>query len=146
MERLRSPYATLDALIDVLGGYKVVAARLWPERSSGEAYLRNALHHHEGRAERLEVVEYWALLRWGKDVGFHGAFHWLCEQIGYENAKPLDPITELQRNLATARADLDESKKALEQHKELIVRLQTELDDLKTPRRPRIVGGSADDT
>ena len=83
-----------DALREVIatcGGAKQVAAKLWPEKTPDAAHRLLLDCLNETRAERLDPDRLRLVLRMGRDSGCHAAVNWLLRDLGYEDAKPLEP-------------------------------------------------------
>lgn len=97
-----------DALIDavkVLGGYKVVGARLWPEEPPDRAgnKLRDCLNPE--RREKLSIEQALLILRWSREAGHHDAMQYLCFDLGYEPTKPTHDdvaVAAMQREFVAA--------------------------------------------
>jgi hypothetical protein len=73
-----------DALREVIatcGGAKQVAGKLWPEKTPDAAHRLLLDCLNETRPERL-------------DPGCHAALTWLLRDLGYEDAKPIEPADE----------------------------------------------------
>src|SRR5262245_6951618 len=92
---LEDIYDALRAIVAALGGPKVVACKLWPMTPPEQArrQLLDALNRDNPR--KLDPEEVMALLRMGRDAGFHEAKHWIDGTLGYERAAPVDPEDEL---------------------------------------------------
>lgn len=87
----------LHDLVQALGGYKKIGPRLWPEAAPEEAAqkLRHCLNKE--RREKLSPHQVLLLLRWGREIEFHGAKHFLDDDTGYARSAPMDPETERAR-------------------------------------------------
>lgn len=86
-----------DALREVIaacGGPKLVAGKLWPEKSPDAAHRLLLDCLNETRPERLDPDRLRMLLRLGRDAGCHAAINWLLQDLGYEDCKTLDPQDE----------------------------------------------------
>ena len=102
---LEDIYDALRAVTQAAGGPKVIAARLWPLKPLDQARkeLLDALNRDNPR--KLDPEEVMAVLRAGREIGFHQAKHWLDAELGYEQGPPLDPLDEraqLQRDFIAA--------------------------------------------
>jgi hypothetical protein len=101
-----------DALREVIGacgGAKQVGAKLWPEKTpdSAQRILLDCLN--EARQERLDPDRLRLLLKMGRDVGCHAAVNYLLRDIGYEDARPVDPgdeVAQLMRDFISAQKAL----------------------------------------
>lgn len=89
-------YDALKAGVQFMGGAKVVAAALWPHKPVDQARkeLLDCLNRDNGR--KFDPEEVLALLRMFRQVGYHGAKHWIDDSVGYEPSGPKDP--EVQRD------------------------------------------------
>lgn len=85
----------LTDLVNAAGGFKRVGGLLWPSLPAEDAAqrLRHALN--KSRREKLSQHEIMALLRKGREIGFHNAKHFVDDAAGYSRAAPLDPKDEL---------------------------------------------------
>lgn len=85
----------LRAAVQVLGGAKAVAHRLWPAKPLSEAQrdLLDALNTE--RLRKLEFGEILHILRWACEAGFHSAKHFVDAETGYGHSEPLKPADEL---------------------------------------------------
>jgi hypothetical protein len=113
-------YETIDdALHDavqVLGGFKKIGPRLWPEFPVDEAAhkLRHCLNR--ARREKLSPEQVLLLLRWARDADFHGAKHYLDDETGYDRSKaisPEDAKAKLQREFIDTVGRLESIKDQL---------------------------------
>lgn len=90
-------YDVLKAVVQATGGVKVVAAKLWPtipiERARQD--LADALNPKLPR--KLDPEETFAILRLGREAGFHAGKHWIDSNLGYEPTPPSDPKMERDR-------------------------------------------------
>lgn len=87
-----------DALRDAVracGGAKVVAAKLWPEKTPDAAsrLLADCLNEH--RAERLSPDQLMLVARMARDRGCHVVMQYLCSELSYAAPIPVEPETEL---------------------------------------------------
>lgn len=90
-------YDALKAAIQAMGGAKVVAGRLWPNKPLEQARkeLLDALNRDNPR--KLDAEEVLSLLRMARQSGFHQAKHWIDSEIGYEPSMPADPAVQRDR-------------------------------------------------
>ena len=97
-----------DALREVLaacGGAKQVAAKLWPEKTMDTAHKQLLDCMNEARDARLDPDHLRMVLRMGRAVGCHAATNWLLRDVGYEDARPIEPEDQkaaLQRDYIAA--------------------------------------------
>jgi len=90
-------FDALKAGVQFMGGAKTVAAKLWPHKPVDQARkdLLDCLNRDNGR--KFDAEEILALLRMFRAAGYHGAKHWIDEEIGYEPSSPKDPAIERDR-------------------------------------------------
>lgn len=113
------PEDALRALVQGLGGAKVVGARLWPDRAPDAAarLLLDCLSAQ--RSEKLGLGQVLLLLRWGHEVGHHTAMQWLAGEVGYE-ARAVTRAEERDRLVVA----VEQSARALSQAVAALQRLQ----------------------
>lgn len=88
----------IDSIREVIaacGGAKQVAARLWPEKSPDAAHRLLLDCLNETRPERLDPDRLRMILRMGRDAGCHAAINWLMRDLGYEDARTVEPQDEI---------------------------------------------------
>ncbi len=90
-------YDALKAGVQFMGGAKLVAARLWPNKPIEQARkdLLDCLNRDNDR--KLDAEEILSLLRMFRQAGYHGAKHWIDEEVGYQPSDPKDPEIERDR-------------------------------------------------
>lgn len=114
-------YDALRAIVQHLGGPKVVGAALWPAKSVDDArkLLLDCLNAE--RHEKLDPDQVVHLLRMAREAGFHVAKHWFDSETGYLPSTPADP-TEEQARLVTviesAGAQIQRAIEALDKLRE----------------------------
>jgi hypothetical protein len=97
-----------DALREVIaacGGAKVVAGKLWPEKTPDAAHRLLLDCLNETRPERLDPDRLRLLLRLGRDKGCHAGINWLMCDLGYDDVKVVEPADrreQLQRDFVAA--------------------------------------------
>lgn len=107
----------LSDLVQALGGFKKVGPRLWqglPQEDAAQR-LRHCLN--KSRREKLDHHETMRLLRWAREIQFHGAKHFLDDQTGYSRSAPIDPKDEKLKAIEaveSAAAALQRATDALE--------------------------------
>lgn len=87
----------VDALREVIatcGGAKQVGGKLWPEKTPDAAHRLLLDCLNETRAERLDPDRLRLVLKMGRDKGCHAALNWLMRDLGYEDARPVEPADE----------------------------------------------------
>lgn len=111
-----------DALGDdiaALGGWKLVGAFLWPDKSPDDAgrLLRHCLD--PDRAEKLSLEQLQLLLRRAREVRSYAGMRHLTTECGYEPARPVEPEDErarLQREFVEAVGSLKSIERRLSGH------------------------------
>lgn len=97
-----------DALRDCVqacGGFKAVAALLWPEKAPDVAsrLLNDCLN--EAKREKLSPEQVMLLLRLARERGCHAGMQFIARDAGYSDPVPLEPEDErakLQREFIEA--------------------------------------------
>jgi hypothetical protein len=99
--------------VQAAGGAKMVAGKLWPSKPIEQARkdLLDCLNRDNDR--KLCVEEVLALLRMAREAGYHGAKHWIDDELGYQPTPPQDPKIERDR-LADELARAADNFKSLE--------------------------------
>lgn len=97
--------------IQRLGGFKIVGAKLWPEKSPDKAgeLLANCLNRT--RPEKLDLEQFLLILREARKVGCHVIASFICDDAGYAPPQPIEPrdeYAELQRAYINAVGKLEE--------------------------------------
>ena len=110
-------YDALKAIVSAAGGPKAVGARLFPHKSADSA--RGALLDslNSARAEKLDPEQVLLLLKIGREVGYHGAKHWIDSETGYSVSMPVEPddqAAELARVISNAADQVRRATDALE--------------------------------
>ena len=90
------PEEALKAVVQELGGSKVIGSQLWPDKGieNSARLLNDCLNIH--RAEKLDVKQITFILSKAKELGKHTAFNWIAGEIGYE-IHPITKEAELDR-------------------------------------------------
>lgn len=108
-----------DALREVVqacGGSKVVACKLWPEKTPDAAHRLLLACLNEDRPERLSPEHLILLLRMGRERGCHSAMAYVAGVCGY-SAQPIEPEDE--------RAALQRAfNESVRQQAELVARME----------------------
>jgi hypothetical protein len=84
----------LVAVVAGLGGKKIVASTLWPEKPADEAARHLADCLNPDRAARLDPEKLLLLLKLARAKGLHLAIAWMLEDIGYAPPVPIEPEDE----------------------------------------------------
>lgn len=88
-------YDALRAIVQQLGGAKVVGAKLWPHKSVEDARRLCLDCLNAERAEKFDPAQVVLLFRWSREANFHVAKHWFDAETGYKPAEPTSPSDEL---------------------------------------------------
>jgi len=125
-----SPEDALRAAVQYLGGTKKIGILLWPDKGVDNAsrYLHDCLN--PSRAEKMDISHLMHIFALAKEAGFHGAYAWFSEQIGYD-ARPITKAEEVDR-LTTV---IDQSAKTLAAALEAMERLQSAGTVIQMDRR-----------
>lgn len=91
--------------VKALGGSKVVAGKLWPEKpvEAAQRLLLDCLN--DDRPAHLSPDHVLMILRLARQAGHHGAVGWLLADLGYAPPQPVEPrdeLGELQREFIAA--------------------------------------------
>lgn len=110
-------YDAVRSLVAALGGPKRVGPMLFPQKSPDAAwrYLLDCLNPN--RDHDLGVEGLITLLRWGRERGVHLGMHWLCDEVGYARATPVDPQdtrADLQRQFLHGVEQLEQLARRLQ--------------------------------
>jgi hypothetical protein len=106
-------YDAVGAAAEAAGGKKRVAAKLWPTLDStiAAARLRGGLNPEH--VQKLDLDEFVAITRMGKEAGEHAVMEFLARELGYE-IKPLSPAEAKKRSRRVRRLALLDELKRLE--------------------------------
>lgn len=94
---LEDVFDALRGAVQAAGGAKIVAGKLWPHKPVDQAKRELLDAVNRDNVRKLCVEEMMAVLRMAKDVGYHGAKHWIDEALGYQPTQPADPKLERDR-------------------------------------------------
>lgn len=102
----------LRALVKALGGTKVVAAKLWPEKpiTESQPLLSDCLNPL--RREKLSPQQLVLMLRWGREAGYHATLAYICQETGYDTPKALS-LKEEAATLMDRAAELARESRAV---------------------------------
>jgi hypothetical protein len=87
----------LDALraqVQTLGGYKIVGAKIWPDKTPDAAARLLADCCNSSRQERLKPSQVLLVMRMGREAGVHILAEHFMQEAGYERPRPVDPVDE----------------------------------------------------
>lgn len=90
-------WSALRGLVSACGGSKKVSQRLWPAKTKASEWLDDCLN--PDRSAKLCIEEFFELLRMGREIGFHGAKHYIDDITMYERSQPAEPADELTQLL-----------------------------------------------
>jgi hypothetical protein len=103
--------------VQALGGNKVVGHTFWPEMAADEAGRKLATKLNGARPERLSADRERFIMKRAREVrGFSAALFYLCDDLGFERPKALNPEDKkerLQRELVAAVSSLARITEAL---------------------------------
>ena len=97
---VESVYDALRAIVQQLGGPKIVGAQLWPAKSVDDARRQLLDCLNPDRHEKLDPEQVVHLFRLAREANFHVAKHWLDAETGYLPSTPADPTEEQARLVA----------------------------------------------
>lgn len=101
-----------DALredIAACGGAKVVAGKLWPEKTPDAAHRLLLDCLNETRPERLDPDRVRMLLKMARNKGSFAGANWLMRDLGYDDVRVVEPADrreQLQRDFVAATKSL----------------------------------------
>lgn len=107
----------LDAAVKACGGAKVVACRLWPDKTPEAAHRLLLACLNEGRDEKLGPDQVMFVLKIARERGFHGAINFLARDAGYADPMPIEPEDErarLQREFIEAQRAMQKLAERME--------------------------------
>ncbi|CAG4887859.1 hypothetical protein [Paraburkholderia saeva] len=87
----------LDATVKACGGAKVVASKMWPDKTPDAAHRLLLACLNEDRVEKLGPDQVMFLLRLGRERGFHGAIQFISGDAGYDSPRPIDSEKQAKR-------------------------------------------------
>jgi len=111
-----TPEDAMRALVDRIGGFKRVAADMWPEKDPQDAGRLLAKCLDNDRPEKLSLEQVFYLMRQGRQHDCHTVMQWLGQELGY-NVEAISMETErerLQRQAIAAVASLQQITAKLE--------------------------------
>lgn len=103
--------------VKALGGSKVVAHKLWPEKAVDAAQRHLLACLNEDKPERLTPDHLMLVLRMARDKGHHSAFAHMCSLLGYSEPQPINPkdeLAELLRDYLEAKKHDDDKSARIE--------------------------------
>lgn len=112
-----SPNKALEAVVKALGGSKVVAPRLWPEKGVLEAQRLLCDCLSDDRPAKLDFAQVLFILRLARERGIHAGMHYIADSLGYSQPQPIDPrdeLAELLRQSIEANAETQRRQERIE--------------------------------
>jgi hypothetical protein len=118
MAAFESFNSALIECVRACGGSKVVAHKLWPEKTvdAAQRHLLNCLN--EDKPERLTPDHTLMLMRMARKKGCHVGMQFLCAALGYAQPVPIDhrdEAAELKRQFIEAVAKMASMAQRIEQ-------------------------------
>lgn len=107
----------LDACVKACGGAKVVACKLWPDKTPDAAHRLLLACLNEGRAEKLNPDQVIFVLKIARERGFHAGMNYFAREVGYTDPKPVEPEDErarLQREFIEAQKSMQRLAERME--------------------------------
>ena len=90
------PEEALRAAVQHLGGAKKVGPMLWPDKTIDAAGRQLLDGLNPGRPEKLDISQVMFILSRAKEAGYHAAFAWLANEMGYDS-RPITRAEEVDR-------------------------------------------------
>lgn len=111
------PEDAFSHLVSVLGGAKVVGAKMRPDLAPDAAgrWLKDALNGE--RREQLHPSQVIWLLKAAHESGIHDAMRWIAAECGYTTPDPISPpdeMAELQRQFIAASKQMQQMTSRME--------------------------------
>lgn len=112
-----SVYDALGSVVSALGGAKVVAMQLWPEKDPVDAgkLLRHCLN--PDRPEKLSIEQVIWLMKAGRQDNCHDIATYLLRDCGYQDPIPIEPDDEraaLMREFVLATERMEKLSKQMQ--------------------------------
>ena len=118
-----TPNKVLESVVRDLGGSKLVAPLLWPEKGVEEARRLLCDCLNDDRPAKLDFAHVIFILRLARQRGIHTGMQYLCAELSYADPQPIEPkdeIADLIRQYLTRReqeaASNTRLERMLEQH------------------------------
>lgn len=118
-------YDALKSAVARLGGNKAVGHRFWPEKAPDKAGELLASCLNRDRSEKLDPEQLILLLRWSREIGFHGAKHWIDAETGYALGAPVEPEDRMGDLIAALNRSREETNRAAAALERTIAQLQS---------------------
>jgi hypothetical protein len=107
----------LDASVKACGGAKVVACKMWPDKTPEAAHRLLLACLNESRDEKLGPDQVLFILKLARERGFHGAMNFIARDSGYADPAPIEPEDErarLQREFIDAQRSMQKLAERME--------------------------------
>jgi hypothetical protein len=92
MDEINSINSMLIECVKALGGSKVVASKLWPEKSIDVAQRLLLASLNEDRPEKLTPDQAYLIEKLARDIGCHVAIEFRCKDMSYTIPSPIKPV------------------------------------------------------
>ena len=90
-----SPNKALERVVTDLGGSKVVAPLLWPDKPLLDAQRLLCDCLNDDRPAKLDFSQVLFILRLAKDKGKHDGMTYIADFVGYSHPTPIEPEDEV---------------------------------------------------
>ncbi len=117
-----TPNRAVEAVVIALGGSKVVAPMLWPEKGIIEAQRLLCDCLNDDRPAKLDFAQVLYIFRLAQARGIHTGMQYIARNLGYAPPVPIDPKDELADLLRQSI----EANREVQRRQERIERLLTE--------------------
>lgn len=89
-----TPNKALEAVVTAMGGSKVVAPLLWPEKGVDEARRLLCDCLNDDRPAKLDFAQVLFILKMARRRGIHTGIEYISGHLGYSVPTPIDPEDE----------------------------------------------------
>lgn len=112
-----TPNKMLERVVKALGGSKVVAPKIWPEKGilEGQRLLCDCLS--DERPAKLDFAQVLLILRLAKDRGIHEGMDYIAADLGYSAPQPVEPrdeLADLLRQTIEGQRDMQRRQERIE--------------------------------
>lgn len=111
-----TPNRALERVVVALGGSKMVAPKLWPEKGVTEAQRLLCDCLNDERPAKLDFAQVLFILRLARDAGCHAGIAYITTHLGYSEPQPIDPKDELAELL---RLNLEAHRESQRRHERI---------------------------
>lgn len=112
-----TPNKALEVVVRALGGSKVVAPLLWPDKGVMEAQRLLCDCLSDDRPAKLDFGQLLFILRKAKERGIHDGMEYIADHLGYTVPQPIQPkdeADELRRRLLEMGREMQDALQRLE--------------------------------